>query len=93
MNLYVKLFVSILLLVFASVLQAQSPDWSEVAPGVWKAVIGRPDSYDLLKAGGTEPDIAAISKMGETAFPLDKPGIFAKVEDGRCLPTLSAGAR
>lgn len=46
--------------------------WSEVAPGVWKATVGTPESLTLLSAAGaTPPARAALAAMPKVGFPLD----------------------
>ena len=35
-------------------------DWTEVAPGVWKAVAGTPDKLDLFNAAGISPAVRGI---------------------------------
>ena len=37
--------------------------WSEVAPGVWKGITGKPENYDLMKAAGAQPRLDALGKM------------------------------
>lgn len=44
--------------------------WIEVAAGVWKAVVGKPEVYDLLKASGAKPNKEALGKIGAASFPL-----------------------
>lgn len=57
----------------ADIKPAVTPQWKEVAPGVWKATIGKPDSFTLLKAAGaTQPALQALAAMPKAAFPLDK---------------------
>ncbi len=47
--------------------------WAEVAPGVWKATVGTPESLTLLSAAGaTPPARAALAAMPKAAFPIDK---------------------
>jgi hypothetical protein len=49
----------ILFLVFVVLSQtatAQNINWTEVAPGVWKGIVGKPETYDLLKASGAVPN-------------------------------------
>src|SRR5688572_14116711 len=64
-------------------LAAQQPAWTEVAPGVWKAVIGKPEAYDLLKAAGSIPNKIALSKITATGFPLSKTDIAGTLKDGK----------
>src|SRR3546814_4253379 len=33
----------------------QQPEWTEIHPGVWRAVVGKPEAYDLLRAAGATP--------------------------------------
>lgn len=62
---------------------AQQLSWSEVAPGIWKTVVGVPDSYNLLKAAGAIPNKEALKNMRPIDFPLDKADILGKHKDGR----------
>ncbi|HOI48196.1 MAG TPA: hypothetical protein PK167_02750, partial [Prolixibacteraceae bacterium] len=70
-------------LLFTLTGQSQNPVWEEVAPGVWKSVVGSPDSFDLLKAAGVKPDIDALSKLGSADFPLPAGEIAAEIADGK----------
>src|SRR5215204_1391126 len=65
------------------VVQAQNIEWTEVAPGVWKAVVGKPEAYDLLKASGAVPKTDALIKMPQTSFPLPQTEIGAEIQDGK----------
>jgi len=62
---------------------AQTLKWTEVEPGIWKASIGKPEAYDLLKAAGSVPYHAGLQDMGKTAFPLPPADIDAKIVDGK----------
>lgn len=56
----------------ASVPSPLIPTWKEVAPGVWKASVGQPESLTLLgAAGGKAPLRASLEAMPKAAFPLD----------------------
>ena len=66
-----------------TVVKAQELVWSEVQPGIWKAVVGNPESYDLLKAAGAVPNKHALSKIENVAFPFSKQEIEFKVVDGK----------
>ncbi|MEO7768885.1 MAG: TIM-barrel domain-containing protein [Ferruginibacter sp.] len=63
--------------------QDTAPSWTEVAPGVWKGIIGKPEAYDLLKASGAVPNNEALSKMASAAFPLPQNDIAGFVTDGK----------
>jgi alpha-glucosidase (family GH31 glycosyl hydrolase) len=62
---------------------AQQLTWSEVAPGVWKGIAGKPEDYDLLKASGAQTNIAALGKMLKAEFPLSQTDINTEVLDGK----------
>ncbi len=72
-----------LIATFLSSVLGQSPQWNEVAPGVWKARIGTPESYDLISASGASPKLEAIAGLPRKAFPLFKENIKASVTDGK----------
>ena len=76
-----SILISCLLISIAE--RAQSINWSEVAPGVWKTTIGKAEAYDLLKAAGATPNIAALTKMEEQVFPLDQNKIVASLVDNK----------
>lgn len=74
----------LLLLVSISIsVIAQSPTWTEVAPGVWKATIGKPEAFDLLKAAGSIPNKEALAAITKAGFPLSKADIAARTQDGK----------
>src|SRR6476469_5983277 len=73
------LFVA--LLISASLHVVAQLTWTQVAPGVWKGVVGKPEAFDLLKAAGAVPNKEALGKMNNAAFPLNKTDISAKVSD------------
>src|SRR5690606_2683920 len=62
---------------------SQQPEWSEIAPGIWKAVLGSPEDFDLLKAAGTIPNTEGLEKMGNADFPFDARDIHWQVTDGK----------
>ncbi|WP_243647728.1 glycoside hydrolase family 31 protein [Flaviaesturariibacter flavus] len=62
---------------------AQGITWTEVAPGVWKGVAGRPEAYDLIKASGAQPAREALARLPKGAFPLQQSEIAGKVADGK----------
>jgi alpha-glucosidase (family GH31 glycosyl hydrolase) len=62
---------------------AQTISWTEVAPGVWKGVIGKPEAYDLIKASGALPNKEVLGKITKAAFPLTKADIAGQVADGK----------
>lgn len=62
---------------------AQRPNWEVANPGIWKATIGKPDSYTLLSAAGVKPFDGGLAKLGTTGFPLEKSEITFKIVDGK----------
>jgi len=80
---YKKILVIFLYTLIGSSIAAQQLNWQQVAPGIWKAVVGQPERYDLLKASGAQPATAALKKMGAAGFPLDRQEIQGTVTDGK----------
>ena len=76
-------YLLLLILLFPILSDAQNPVWQRVAPGVWKTLIGSPDSYDLLKATGVLPYQEGLAKLGEAGFPLTETRIEGEVSDGK----------
>ncbi|WP_338868553.1 TIM-barrel domain-containing protein [Spirosoma sp. SC4-14] len=74
------LFFVLLTVTLAS---AQTLTWQPVQPGIWKATVGKPEAYNLLTASGAMPNIVALTKLGQTTFPLPKLAISARVIDGK----------
>lgn len=64
------------------IISAQANIWTEIAPGVWKTVIGIPDKLDLFSAAGIEPSEEALSRMEAVKFPVNKNDIVAEVING-----------
>src|SRR5579884_908223 len=50
------------------------PTWKEVAPGIWKAVLGTPEPLSPLGVVGAEPRQSALEIMETCPFPLPAPG-------------------
>jgi alpha-D-xyloside xylohydrolase len=73
-SLFVLLFISI-------TIHAQKFVWTEVATGVWKGIVGKPEEYDLLKASGSTPNKEALIKMSATNFPLPQNMIAGTIND------------
>lgn len=58
---------------------AQNLPWTEVAPGIWKAVAGVPEKLDLFDAAGISPAFDALKKMNPDSFPFPKDEVIAEV--------------
>jgi len=79
---YLRLLSSAILITTSTLLFSQDLVWTEVAAGVWKTEIGRPEGYDLFKAAGITPNLKAIRNIGKATFPFDKDEIVGGVVDG-----------
>ena len=75
--------ILILFLLTTSLATAQVVTWSLVQPGVWKATVGKPETYNLLTASGATPNESALANLGQAAFPFPQSGITARVVDGK----------
>lgn len=73
----------ILFLTLSGALHAQGLNWTEVAPGVWKGIVGKPEDYDLLKASGSSPNKDALARMTAVTFPLSQNAIAAATSDNK----------
>jgi alpha-glucosidase (family GH31 glycosyl hydrolase) len=73
----------IFLFIISISVTAQEVIWNEVAPGVWKGVIGKPESYDLLKASGSSPNKIALAKITKAVFPFSQNDVGAFVNDNK----------
>lgn len=60
-----------------------SANWEQVSPGVWKTIVGVPDTYSLLSVNTKKPLTEALQKMPQTTLPLISTGIIAEVRDGK----------
>jgi alpha-D-xyloside xylohydrolase len=78
-----RLLIAVFLICSTFHLSAQQLKWTTVAPGVWKAVIGKPDAYNLLTASGAKPYVAGLAKMGSGNFPFLQGEIAATINDGK----------
>ncbi|MBD8347576.1 TIM-barrel domain-containing protein [Dysgonomonas sp. HGC4] len=78
-----KITISTILSLVVFLVQAQSIQWTEEFPGVWKGLFGSPDSYTLLSAAGSKPKADILNKLQATVFPLNKMDIHAEIIDGK----------
>lgn len=77
-------FISALLLVFNHA-NTQTLHWTTVAPGIWKAVAGEPEAYDLLKAAGATMNLIALQQLGDANFPFSQNDAIATGTDGKTI--------
>lgn len=58
-----------LLFCFSSRAQQRAFSWQRVAPGVWKAVVGKADGPTPLSVAAVQPKLDGLTKLGPAAFP------------------------
>ena len=78
-----KIFSFVIVFLISVVVDAQELKWTEVAPGVWKTIVGQPESFDLFKAAGIQPNVDAIAKITKSDFPFSKDQIVGAIADGQ----------
>jgi len=57
-----------LLLFFSAQAQQTAFNWQPVAPGVWKAVVGKADGPTPLSVAAVEPKLDGLTKLGRLPF-------------------------
>lgn len=64
---------------------AQSADfqWKLVAPGVWKAIVGKPETLSPLGVAGIKPMTEALQKLGAPIFPKSLISSKNELADGK----------
>ena len=67
--------------------------WEEVAPGVWRAEAGTPETVTLLGSAGGRPRIEALSRLGSPPVALPRDGVRATLNDGKLALRFPLGAR
>jgi alpha-glucosidase (family GH31 glycosyl hydrolase) len=77
------LFIHILLLVilypFKGFCQQQS--WEEVAPGVWKGIIGNPEALDFLSVAEPQPNTTALKLLPDEKIPGQPQQLVSSIQD------------
>lgn len=83
-KMFVKTFLAALILLHVLSLHAQvAVNWTQVYPGVWKAVVGKPESISLLKAADVHAYEKGFASLPSATFPLDKKEISVRLQDGK----------
>ncbi|MFL9484013.1 glycoside hydrolase family 31 protein [Chitinophagaceae bacterium LWZ2-11] len=78
-----KIITVLLFSAFCISTKAQTIAWEEVAPGIWKGTVGKPEQYNLLNAAGTQINKEGLSYIDKVNFPVDKNEIITKISDGK----------
>jgi alpha-D-xyloside xylohydrolase len=76
--------ISFLVMLLFAVVNASAQsisEWKMIHPGIWKAVIGKPDAMTLLSIADAHPNLEAMAKLPRSNFPLPKGEISMKVVD------------
>lgn len=80
-----KKLLILFFVLLSQISHSQAIEWKEVATGVWKGIVGTPESYNLLNAAGAIPNKDALSKMSNAVFPLSKEDISEKYRMARLI--------
>jgi alpha-D-xyloside xylohydrolase len=78
-----SIFLSLLFLLSLHKSDAQTISWQQVVPGVWKGIVGKPETYDLLKAASVLPNKEAMAAIPKGDFPFVQTAISMKVVDNK----------
>ena len=78
-----KTLLITLITILATAVSAQSIQWVEEFPGVWKGTFGKPDKYNLLTAAESKPKAEVLKNQSSSAFPFNKEDIRAEIIDGK----------
>lgn len=76
---YFRSSLSAILITISLAVHGQALVWTQVADGVWKTEIGKPEAYDLFKAAGIQPNLEAIASIGAAAFPFKKSAVVGSL--------------
>lgn len=57
--------------------------WQQVEPGVWKGIVGTPESYDLLSVSGSTPLKEGFTRLPQVSLPALANEITGTVHDGK----------
>jgi alpha-D-xyloside xylohydrolase len=81
---HLNLLISVIFLITLPwIVSGQGPEWTEVATGVWKTKAGNPDDFDLFKAAQIKPALEALTKLGNSPFPLKPEKISIQIIYGQ----------
>lgn len=79
-----KKFLCFFFVFSVNILSAQTNlSFAPIAPGVWKATIGKPDKLNFYTVAGVQPKTDALTAIEQVNFPLPKNEIKASVVDGK----------
>lgn len=77
-----KTITAIFLFCVSTQLSAQI-EWKEVESGVWKGVVGSPESYSLLSVSGSQPFKDGFTRLPQVTLPSLADQVVAEIQDGK----------
>lgn len=77
-----KLIAVLLAVLFSNSAHAQIV-WKQVEAGVWKGIVGTPESYSLLEVGGSTPLREGFTRLSKVSLPALADEIVGSIEDGK----------
>lgn len=77
-----RFFLSLLSLLILLSAKAQIT-WKQVEPGVWKGIVGTPESYSLLEVSGATPLKEGFTRLPEVSLPTLAHEITGTIQDGK----------
>ena len=83
MNRSFSQLVVLLFLSFSVFAQEQNFKWIQVAPGVWKAIVGQPEKISPLGIAEIVPQTKALDALGNLAFPALLKDSKSQLNDGK----------
>lgn len=78
-----RYIVTLILSIWTVAQLAAQISWEQVAPGVWKGVVGTPESYSLLQVAGTTPKMEGFSRLPEVTLPAFVSEIKGDIQNGQ----------
>jgi len=78
-----RYIVTLILSIWTVVQLAAQISWEQVAPGVWKGVVGTPESYSLLQVADVTPKMEGFSRLPEVTLPAFASEIKGNIQDGQ----------
>ena len=78
-----RYIVTLILSIWTVAQLAAQISWEQVAPGVWKGVVGTPESYSLLQVADVTPKMEGFSRLPEVILPAFASEIKGNIQDGQ----------
>lgn len=78
-----RYIVTLILSIWTVAQLAAQISWEQVAPGVWKGVVGTPESYSLLQVADITPKMEGFSRLPEVTLPAFASEIKGNIQDGQ----------